>query len=249
MGRCAFLLGVIALVAACGGRERNADASAASAGRAPSDSVPIPISAAANTSAPQSPLARELFAKSRLLEGDTIHIWTATTWAVDWPLAGEEVDSTLYGEVARRLATIQFRPPEGYPSVFAVGRVPLAPDITGFLVRAPGQHWPSRIDLWIYDARRQELASRFRLAEYTGDEGYYVDEQSWFVDLNGDGSLDLVQRHRSTEHDAERDTTFIRGDDLFVRYWRGGAFDAARVPGPEPLRSRFLMPLRPLPGS
>jgi hypothetical protein len=131
-----------------------------------------------------------VFAKLRLmatgLEGDTIHFFPAPS-RERWVYEGVPIPS----ELARFFSTV-YRLTMPYDSMFVVGSVALDSARVGYVLRVPGYYAPSRLDLWIHSPGSRGLTGPITLADMWADAGDLGCTMGWLVDLDRDGTRDIV---------------------------------------------------------
>jgi len=144
--------------------------------------------------APLSALAdKQLDSKFESIHPTNLHVFPFNRWA-ERKLEFEEV-----GKLGIKVSKYDHQP-EGY---WALVKFSQASDITAYLLRAPSCYGSSyAITLVLYDIRLNKPLSTTTLADTCADAGWEFYVESWLIDLNGDGYLDLVTKRQDEESNS-----------------------------------------------
>ncbi len=175
--------------------------------------------------APGTPLLVELTAKSPRLRFDSLFI-NSRTDQKDWPYAGLPLDTSF--EAVFQPVYPELAIPHHEPELFAVKRMVLDAAHIGYLLRVPGMYEPSRLDLWIYDARATRFAAPIEVAESWGDAGCGFDLEALLIHSPA-GVLQLVTHRNTGCVDIETGRTKSNVDSIWVRTWAAGGFTLPRA--------------------
>jgi hypothetical protein len=107
---------------------------------------------------------------------------------------------------------------------FGVMKVQLGKDAFAYILREPGRYVPSVMGLYFYDNKTGVLKRQLELADEWGDAGYIYEKDSWLVDVDGDGYLDVVRKELQYDEDIEdhiKPTTIQKTVSIYL-YRRGG---------------------------
>ncbi len=125
------------------------------------------------------------------------------------------------------------------PDVFLVGRVSVEDSFSVYAIRVPGMYGPSKIDLLVVRPSDVLPPSLVPVSHGWGDAGELYWMRSWILDVNGDGSRDVVRHICNTYRDpGSNDPVSVSADDLEVQLWNGSGFAASTEPD-SAIRHRF----------
>ena len=144
---------------------------------------------------------RELDSLAQVESGDTIHVYSAEP-DPRWPLLGTQLSRVA------RMALRSVYQDTSDDGVFAAARLSLDSARIGYLLRVPSHYSSSRVDLWILDRGSRQLTGPLEVADWWGDAGEEDCIMSWLVDLNQDGTRELVSwaEHSYEEMSSEEDS-------------------------------------------
>jgi hypothetical protein len=186
-------------------------------------------------------LLQELDGKSRLINQSVIYV----SYKMD-PGSYEGVpieirhyqfflgEASRFPELSRDYSVLSYNQPE---EIFATVRFSHDSHYTAYLLRAPSAYSSSAIDLWIYDRKDKVWLDPIRVADEFGDADWHFKLDGWFMDIDGDGSQDLIQRRRDSYEYGEKET-----DSLTIRMWKNGQFLPAKVSTDPKLLSTYDIP-------
>lgn len=97
------------------------------------------------------------------------------------------------------------------------------PEVRGYLIRQAGEgsFFASSIELFIYNSKKREFTEQLSLAGYSHGESGGHFYQSWIIDTDGEGSLDIVTRERSGDWDELLSSS---KDRITVKLWQNGHY-------------------------
>jgi hypothetical protein len=124
--------------------------------------------------------------------------------------------------------------------VFVLGRVPIGPGFTGYLLQVPGEYSLTVIDFWIYDSNRRNWLKPVELSEHWGDAGEYYYADALLLDFNRDGYKDVVKRGTRGWHDmGVGSPARVTFDVTVIRtFFRNGFRESG--PAPQRLKDKLV---------
>lgn len=135
----------------------------------------------------------------------------------------KERDSTLLGKTIPQVFLSYF-PEEvrlgatewNVDQVYGVYKFAYSPDITAMIARVPSEHSSTAYSIFLYNNSNGKLLHSQRIAIFEGSGGDMIKENSWLLDLNRDGMIDIVTKKRDTYSLDEELTKFTHYDSSFV---------------------------------
>lgn len=145
-----------------------------------------------------------------------------------FPFKGQElserVKRALAARVNRDLKMVIF---SGDERLYTLYSFPLTLDATAYIVRVsgPASFFQSSIELLVYNTKSSTFTAKVALAGYSHGESGGHFYQSWILDTNGDGYLDIVTRERSGDWEELLSTA---RDSLIVWSWHNSLYIQSR---------------------
>lgn len=147
----------------------------------------------------QSPSLKDFYQEFEETQAEDLHIYAFARIPADfsttsrYPFKGARLDTSYFSLMEKLLDPYSSYLPED--AFFALSRYYLTGRYEGLLLReyrdAGGEH---HIHLLIYDNESQRMVHHQTLAYGYGYEGSMGGQESWIVDINQDGQLDLLSR-------------------------------------------------------
>jgi hypothetical protein len=81
-------------------------------------------------------------------------------------------------------------------NIYSCYKFKLSESLTGLIVRTRSQYSETAIDLCIWNNQEKKIIKRIELADSFGDGPWFFVKDAWFVDINKDGMLDIVNRKK-----------------------------------------------------
>ena len=162
--------------------------------------------------------SQELFNQFLDIPADTIHVFfDSKDQPIKEPFTGRLMDTSFFKLLNGANLLRPFDPESD--RLFSCFRFAMGHDRTGFLVRVPSQYEESAVDLFVWNNVDNRFESRHELSDGFGDEGWHFNQESWILDLNHDGTLDIVTRKIEVDAEdssAKGNRTNSRTDSLFL---------------------------------
>jgi len=133
------------------------------------------------------------------LKGTSIHIFTPG-FNEKSPMDGKPI---LPG-FAKALGLDVGSPPYDSIEFYGVAIIQQGRGIVAYIVREPGMYESSVLALYYFNSKTHRLEKQLDLADHWGDDGYTYEKDSWFIDVDGDGYLDIVSKELKHSIDLER---------------------------------------------
>lgn len=136
----------------------------------------------------------------------------------------ERVKRAFSARVNRDLKIVAF---SGDERLYTLYSFSITPDVTGYIVRVSGESsfFESSIELLVYNKKRSAFTGKVALAGYSHGESGGHFYQSWIIDTNGDGSLDIVTRERAGDWE---ELLSPAKDNLLVWSWQESGYTRQR---------------------
>lgn len=136
----------------------------------------------------------------------------------------ERVRRAFAAMVNRDLKIVAF---SGEERLYTLYSFPITPDVTGYIVRVSGDSsfFESSIELLVYSKKRSAFINKVALAGYSHGESGGHFYQSWILDTNGDGSLDILTRERTGDWE---ELLSAEKDSLVVWSWQESGYTRQR---------------------
>lgn len=133
---------------------------------------------------------------------------------------GERIKRAFTARVNRDLKMVAF---SGDERLYPLYNFAITPDVTGYIVRVGGESsfFESSIELLIYNKKRSAFTAKVALAGYSHGESGGHFYQSWILDTNGDGCLDIVTRERTGDWEELLSPV---NDSLIVLSWQKSGY-------------------------
>ncbi len=125
---------------------------------------------------------------------------------------------------------------------FGVIKMQLGKDAFAYILREPGRYVPSVMGLYFYDTKSGVLKRQLELADEWGDAGYIYEKDSWLVDVDGDGYLDVVSKELQYDEDIEdhiKPTTIQRTVSIYLYRSTGYVSNSGNYAGVEALCLKY----------
>ena len=118
----------------------------------------------------------------------------------------------------------------GKDSFYACYKFKLAADKTGLLIRIPSLYGITAVNLFIWDNKKNHLATRENLSDGYGDEGWYFVQDAWISDFKKDGLVDFLRRRKDRDVNMDDTTQVSSSDSISVFLARGNKFKKHTLP-------------------
>lgn len=152
-------------------------------------------------------------------------------------------DSVFEGrEIPGSLLTFIGREPDSSGNKFhAVIRFPFGKKLEGFLVRQPIRYHSTLISLYIFHSKKRRLVASIDLADGWGEVGWSFLQDSWLMDYDQNGSLDIITRttHLQRRRGSPSRKTIV--DEMSVFIWAGNGFRRIQHVRNRPFHSNYRL--------
>jgi hypothetical protein len=145
---------------------------------------------------------------------DTLHIFFEHNSEGEVAIKGVKVPKkilTYFPEEVRLGATEWNVSP-----VYACYKFQYTPEVTALIANVPSQYDATAFDIYLFSEKKDKIIFSQRIAENTGDAGYSITQDSWLIDLNKDGIMDLVTKQLETIPEDEELEKFSYSDSTLV---------------------------------
>jgi len=157
---------------------------------------------------------------------DTLHIYFEYSTDGEMAIKGQEVPKEYFSYFPKevRLGATEWN----VSPVFACYRFQYSPELTALIANVPSEYDATAFDLYLFSDKEDKMIFSQRIAENTGDAGYVITQDSWFLDLDKDGLIDLVTKQIETIPEDEELTKFSYTDSTSVFLGSEKSFKAVK---------------------
>jgi len=157
-------------------------------------------------------------------------------YAENLAFKGKAIDKTLLKFIQPGDLELQYNQSISY---YAVNRIVLDSNYTYVTVRLYSDAAPHIIDflyLYVFD-KNYRLLDKILVADLVGDDGFSEYMQSWVIDLNHDGTKEIITRTETTSYDGDHEDMTT---SLSVRKFSAGKFAEEMQADTSALMKKFV---------
>lgn len=157
-------------------------------------------------------------------------------YAENLAFKGKAIDKTLLKFIQPGDLELQYNQSISY---YAVNRIVLDSNYTYVTVRLYSDAAPHIIDflyLYAFD-KNYRLLDKILVADLVGDDGFSEYMQSWVIDLNHDGTKEIITRTETTSYDGDHEDVTT---SLSVRKFSAGKFAEEMQADKSALMKKFV---------
>ncbi len=157
-------------------------------------------------------------------------------YAENLAFKGKVIDKTLLKFIQPGDLELQYNQSISY---YAVNRIVLDSHYTYVAVRLYSDAAPHIIDflyLYVFD-KNYRLLDKILVADLVGDDGFSEHMQSWVIDLNHDGTKEIITRTETTSYDGDHEDMTT---SLSVRKFSAGKFAEEMQADKSALMKKFV---------
>jgi len=151
----------------------------------------------------------------KAVEFDTLHIFSQEKHTIDGPrqIGGIEIPKEFISYIPKNLQGEE----DDFP-FYACYRFKFSPELTALIVNTPSSLDITSYSVLLFSDIKSKVVNYKGIAENEGDEGNSQVIDSWFIDLNKDGLVDLITKKISSEPDEKNPykLVYTKSDSVYL---------------------------------